>query len=329
MSETQKVPSRKRPSRGASGHRITRTDRLKRWTARHRYEAQDALARLLQMPASALMTLSMLAVALAVPGFLLTLLINFEQLTPTTELKPQLAVYLKPATEAKRVDQISREMLLRDDLLSVELISPDTGAADFRERSELGGLLDLFETNPLPAVILLVPRDEDPESLQAMQQSLFAIEEVDTVELDIEWLVRLSAILNSFERISFILSLLLALTVLLVVANTIRTMIGNRLEEIEVSLLMGATSGWVRRPFLYAGLWYGLFGAILSILLIYLALILVESPLREMTELYLGAFELQGLGFQGVVSLLALGSLLGWGGAYLAVSRQLTQFEPN
>ncbi len=329
MSETQKVPSRKRPSRGASGHRITRTDRLKRWAARHRYEAQDALARLLQMPASALMTLSMLAVALAVPGFLLTLLINFEQLTPTTELKPQLAVYLKPATEAKRVDQISREMLLRDDLLSVELISPDTGAADFRERSELGGLLDLFETNPLPAVILLVPRDEDPESLRAMQQSLYAIEEVDTVELDIEWLVRLSAILNSFERISFILSLLLALTVLLVVANTIRTMIGNRLEEIEVSLLMGATSGWVRRPFLYAGLWYGLFGAILSILLIYLALILVESPLREMTELYLGAFELQGLGFQGVVSLLALGSLLGWGGAYLAVSRQLTQFEPN
>jgi len=329
MSETQKVPSRKRPSRGASGHRITRTDRLKRWAARHRYEAQDALARLLQMPASALMTLSMLAVALAVPGFLLTLLINFEQLTPTTELKPQLAVYLKPATEAKRVDQISREMLLRDDLLSVELISPDTGAADFRERSELGGLLELFETNPLPAVILLVPRDEDPESLQAMQQSLFAIEEVDTVELDIEWLVRLSAILNSFERISFILSLLLALTVLLVVANTIRTMIGNRLEEIEVSLLMGATSGWVRRPFLYAGLWYGLFGAILSTLLIYLALILVESPLREMTELYLGAFELQGLGFQGVVSLLALGSLLGWGGAYLAVSRQLTQFEPN
>jgi len=329
MSETQKGPSRKRPSRGASGHRITRTDRLKRWAARHRYEAQDALARLLQMPASALMTLSMLAVALAVPGFLLTLLINFEQLTPTTELKPQLAVYLKPATEAKRVDQISREMLLRDDLLSVELISPDTGAADFRERSELGGLLELFETNPLPAVILLVPRDEDPESLQAIQQSLFAIEEVDTVELDIEWLVRLSAILNSFERISFILSLLLALTVLLVVANTIRTMIGNRLEEIEVSLLMGATSGWVRRPFLYAGLWYGLFGAILSILLIYLALILVESPLREMTELYLGAFELQGLGFQGLVSLLALGSLLGWGGAYLAVSRQLTQFEPN
>ena len=329
MSETQKSPSRKRPSRGASGHRITRTDRLKRWAARHRYEAQDALARLLQMPASALMTLSMLAVALAVPGFLLTLLINFEQLTPTTELKPQLAVYLKPATEAKRVDQISREMLLRDDLLSVELISPDTGAADFRERSELGELLELFDTNPLPAVILLVPRDEDPESLQAMQQSLFAIEEVDTVELDIEWLVRLSAILNSFERISFTLSLLLALTVLLVVANTIRTMIGNRLEEIEVSLLMGATSGWVRRPFLYAGLWYGLFGAILSILLIYLALILVESPLREMTELYLGAFELHGLGFQGVVSLLALGSLLGWGGAYLAVSRQLTQFEPN
>lgn len=316
-------------ARGASGHRITRTQRMGRWLARHRFEARDSIARLLQMPTSALLTLSMLAVALAVPGFMLSLLINLQQLTPTTELKPQLAVYLKPGTEAKRVDQISRELLLRDDLLSVELISPDTGAADFRQRSELGELLDLFDTNPLPAVILLVPREEGAEALQRMQQSLFAISEVETVELDIQWLIRLAAILNSFERVSLILGLLLSLTVLLVVANTIRTMIGSRIEEIEVSLLMGATSRWVRRPFLYAGLWYGLFGSILAILLIYLALILVESPLRAMTELYLGEFELHGLGFQGMVSVLALGSVLGWGGAYLAVSRQLNQFEPQ
>ena len=324
MSKTEQ-----RQNRGASGHRITRSDLFGRWLARHRFEARDSLVRLLQMPISAVMTLSMLAVALTVPGFLLTLLINFEQLTPSIELKPQLAIYLKPATDAKRIDQISRELMLREDLLSVELISPDTGASDFRQRSELGELLDLFESNPLPAVILLVPRDDDAESLQTMQQSLFAIEEVETVELDIEWLARLAAILNSFERISLILSFLLGLTVLLVVANTIRTLIGSRLEEVEVSLLMGATSSWVRRPFLYAGFWYGLFGSLIAVVLISLALALVESPLRAMTELYLGAFELQGLGFQGVVSVLGLGSLLGWGGAYLAISRQLDQFEPN
>lgn len=314
-------------TRGASGHRITRTDRLKHWLSRHRFEAVEALRRLLQMPAAALLTLSMLAVALAVPGFLLTLLLNLEQLTPAADLKPQLAVYLKPGVEDQRVETISRELLLRDDLLSVELISPDTGAEDFRQRSELGELLDLFETNPLPAVILIVPRAQSTDAMQAMQQSLFAFEEVESVELDIEWLVRLGAILNSFERISLILSLLLGLTVLLVVANTIRALISSRLEEIEVSLLIGATSGWVRRPFLYAGLWYGLFGAILALVLIYLALVLVESPLRDLTSLYLGSFELQGLGFQGVFSLLALGSILGWGGAFLAVSRLLTQFE--
>jgi len=314
-------------TRGASGHRITRSDRLKHWLSRHRFEAVEALRRLLQMPAAALLTLSMLAVALAVPGFLLTLLLNLEQLSPAADLKPQLAVYLKPGVEDQRVESISRELLLRDDLLSVELISPDTGAEDFRQRSELGELLDLFETNPLPAVILIVPRAQNPDTLQAMQQSLFAFEEVESVELDIEWLVRLGAILNSFERISLILSLLLGLTVLLVVANTIRALISSRLEEIEVSLLIGATSGWVRRPFLYAGLWYGLLGAMLALILIYLALVLVESPLRDLTSLYLGNFELQGLGVQGGVSLLALGSILGWGGAFLAVSRLLTQFE--
>ena len=314
-------------TRGASGHRITRSDRLKHWLSRHRFEAVEALRRLLQMPAAALLTLSMLAVSLAVPGFLLTLLLNLDQLSPAADLKPQLAVYLKPGVEDQRVESMSRELLLRDDLLSVELISPDTGAEDFRQRSELGELLDLFETNPLPAVILIVPRAQNPDTLQAMQQSLFAFEEVESVELDIEWLVRLGAILNSFERISLILSLLLGLTVLLVVANTIRALISSRLEEIEVSLLIGATSGWVRRPFLYAGLWYGLLGAMLALILIYLALVLVESPLRDLTSLYLGNFELQGLGVQGGVSLLALGSILGWGGAFLAVSRLLTQFE--
>jgi len=314
-------------ARGASGHRITRSDRLKHRLARHRYEAAEALRRLLQMPLAALMTLSMLGVALAVPGFLLTLLVNLEQLSPAADLKPQLAVYLKPGIETRRIDVISRELLLRDDLLSVELISSDTGAQEFKQRTELGALLDLFENNPLPAVILIVPRDSSTGALQTMQQSLFAYEEVDSVELDIEWLVRLGAILGSFERVSLILSVLLGLTVLLVVANTIRTLISSRLEEIEVSLLIGATSGWVRRPFLYAGFWYGLFGAVLATLLIYLALVFVESPLRELTTLYLGGFELQWLGFQGVVSLLALGSVLGWGGAYLAVSRQLTQFD--
>jgi len=316
-----------KPVRGASGHRITRADRFKRWLGRHRFEASEALRRLIKTPIAALMTVSMLAVALAVPGFLFTLVLNLEQLSPAADLKPQLAVYLKPGADERRVDIISRELLLRDDLVSVELISPDTGADDFRQRSELGDLLDLFETNPLPAVILIVPREQSTQALQAMQQSLFAYDEVDSVELDIEWLVRLGAILNSFERISLILSLLLALTVLLVVANTVRALISSRLEEIEVSLLIGATSGWVRRPFLYAGLWYGLCGALFALVLIYLALVLVESPLRDLTSLYLGNFELRGLGIQGVVTLLVLGSLLGWGGANLAVSRLLTQFD--
>lgn len=314
-------------SRGATGLRISRADRIRHWLARHRFEAQDALRRLIYIPGSALMTVSMLAAALAVPGFLLTLVINLEQLSPATELKPQIAVYLIPGTEPTRVEQLSRQLLVREDLLSVELIGPDTGAAEFRQRSELGELLDLFDTNPLPAVILLVPRDESTQGLQTLQQTLFAMPDVDTVELDTEWLIRLGAILESFQRISFILSILLALTVLLVVANTIRMMIANRLDEIEVSLLMGATPAWVRRPFLYAGLWYGVLGGVLAIVLIYLALAMVESPLRELTTLYLGNFELQGLGLQGVFGLTLLGAVLGWGGAHLAVSRQLTQFE--
>lgn len=318
-----------RPARGASGIRLGRSARFERWLRRHQFEAVDAFRRLVETPVASLLTLLMLAVALALPGFSMTLLANLEKLSPSSDLDPQIALYLNPALSDAEVDRFSRELLLRDDLLSVELISSSKGAADFRDASELGALLDLFAENPLPAVILVVPRDQAPATLSVLREELGAKAEVEVAELDLEWLERLGAILSVFERISLILALMLGLTVLLVVANTVRMMISARLSEIEISLLIGATPAWVRRPFLYAGLWYGLSGGLIALFLIYFALALIEVPLSELTTLYLGFFEFEGPGLMSWLYLIGGGGLLGWSGAYIAVSRQLNQFAAD
>ncbi len=313
--------------RGASGIRIGRKAHFQRWVSHHRDEAVIAVQRLIAAPLASLLTLLMLAVALALPGFSLTLLGNLERLAPSAQLEPQISLYLRTDLPVERVDSFSRELLLRDDLISVELIDSAAGAKEFRQHSELGSLLDYFDQNPLPAVILVLPKDRDPDVLEALKTDLLARDEVEFAEVDLRWIERLGAILRSFERISLILALLLGLTVLLVVANSIRMMINTRLEEIEVSLLIGATPAWVRRPFLYAGFWYGLVGAFLSLLMIYFALALAEAPLRELFTLYLGSFELQGPGINAWGWLLCGGALLGWGGAFIAVSLQLNQFN--
>jgi cell division transport system permease protein len=314
-------------TRGASDLSVSRWQRLKHWTVQHRLESADAVKRVLHNRLSTLVTMLLLAVVLAVPTFMYSLLGNLKQLTPGTDFEPQLALYLSTELKTEELDRFSRSLLLRDDLLSVELISSDVGANEFKSHSELGELMTLLDENPLPAVVLAIPRDQDPATMKLLRESMAALPEVDVAELDVEWLERLEVIVGSFSSISFVLALLLSMTVLLVIANTIRTMISSRQEEIEVSLLIGATGAWVRRPFLYAGLLYGFFGALLSLLLVYFSLALVEAPLAELTELYIGRFDLQGPDLSLIMALLMGGTILGWIGAFIAVSRQMGQLH--
>ena len=314
-------------TRGASDLSVSRWQRLKHWTVQHRLESADAVKRLLHNRLSTLITMLLLAVVLAVPTFMYSLQGNLKQLTPGTDFEPQLALYLSTELKAEELDRFSRSLLLRDDLLSVELISSDVGANEFKSHSELGELMTLLDENPLPAVVLAIPRDQDPATMKLLRESMAALPEVDVAELDVEWLERLEVIVGSFSSISFVLALLLSMTVLLVIANTIRTMISSRQEEIEVSLLIGATGAWVRRPFLYARLLYGFFGALLSLLLVYFSLALVEAPLAELTELYIGRFDLQGPDLSLIMALLMGGTILGWIGAFIAVSRQMGQLH--
>jgi len=275
------------------------------------------------------MTLAVLAIALALPGFLLTALGNLQALTAGWDTEPRIALYMQTALSDQSIDRFSRELLLRDDLSSVELISREAGLAEFRRYSDFADLLDYFDHNPLPAVIMVTPLSRDPAVLPLLQAQLQALPEVDEAQLDLEWVQRLDALLALARRGSYVLGGLLALAVLLVVGNTVRMTIESRRDEIIVSKLVGATDAWVRRPFLYSGFWYGLIGGLLAWLLVQLALLMVTEPAQALADLYLSRFEVSGLGWSGTLVLLATAALLGLTGAWLAVTRHLNEIEPG
>lgn len=328
---TESGPSRRKgtPPRGAVQHRVGSLDRIRGWLRHHLDVAREALLRLGRTPLASLMTLAVLAIALALPGFIFTALKNVQQLSAGIDTRPQISLYLQLDLDAERVEQLSRELMLRDDLLSVELIGPEKGLEDFRQYTRFDDLLEFFDHNPLPAVITLIPRREDPAFLQQMQKSLAQLPEVDEVQLDLEWVRRLAAIIAFAERAAWVLGGLLALTVLLVVGNTIRMTIESRREEILVSKLVGATDAWVRRPFLYSGVWFGLFGGLLAWLLAQLALALIAEPVQALATLYLNGAVLAGMGPGASLLLLVSGMLLGLGGAWIAVGRHLSDMEPG
>jgi cell division transport system permease protein len=165
--------------------------------------------------------------------------------------------------------------------------------------------------------------------ISALIGRLEALEEVDFAEYDLKWLERLQAMLNLAQSVIRVLTVVFGMAVIFVVGNTIRLDIQNRIEEIEVMALVGATESFVRRPFLYAGLWYGLLGGLLALLVLLTALSYLEGPLQDLLSAYQGSFQVQSLSLRDMLWILAGSGVLGLLGASLAVRRHLRALTPK
>ena len=152
---------------------------------------------------------------------------------------------------------------------------------------------------------------------------------MELAQLDLQWVKRFNAIMEIVQRTIRVMAVLLGLAVLLIIGNTIRLEIQNRREEIEITKLIGATNGFIRRPFLYAGLWYGIFGALAGALLVELALLQLLDPVQRLAGLYQSGFSLEILTSAEFFYLLIAGSTLGLTGAWVAVGRHLSAIEPQ
>jgi cell division transport system permease protein len=140
---------------------------------------------------------------------------------------------------------------------------------------------------------------------------------------------RLQAMLNLVRRTVLLVGLFLAVGVLIIVGNTIRLDIQNRRDEIEVSKLIGATDAFIRRPFLYTGVWYGLLGGLLALALVAGSLFALDDPVRRLSGLYGSGFRLAGPGLIGGGGLIAAGIALGWLGSWVSSTRSMRRIEPG
>jgi cell division transport system permease protein len=131
------------------------------------------------------------------------------------------------------------------------------------------------------------------------------------------------------QRMVLALALLLVLGVVLVIGNTIRLAIESRRDEIVVVKLVGGTNAFVRRPFLYTGIWYGLGGGVIAALALTLGIAWLQGPISALSELYQGNFELRGLDWNASMIMILGAAFIGLLGAWLALGRHLGQIEPK
>ena len=299
--------------------------RLRSWLDLHFYSLVSSLGRMAQRPAAAMMTIGVMAIALALPLALWLTLANVQRFSGTVRASRQITVFLHQDIAMDRANALAAQLRARHDVATVTVRTPDEGLAEFRKMSDLAPSLDVLEGNPLPPVLLIDPVDDGA----ALATSLQAMPEAEIVQHDAVWRDRLSAWLAFGARIAWVLAALLGAGALLVVGNTVRLDIQSRSDEIGVLQFLGATDGFVRRPFLYLGAIYGLSAGGLALGLLALAGVALQPSLARLVTSYGGGFALQGPGFIGALALLGGALLLGWLGAWLATGHHLRRNRPS
>lgn len=299
------------------------------YLALHAQNLLGALGRVARQPVGSLMTIVVIAIALALPAGLGVLLNNAQILSGSWGGAIDFTVYLNLDVDTARAEELTRDVQARADVARAIFISRSEALAEFRAYSGFGEALDALDENPLPHALVVRPASTDKADVEALAGLLSLMPETDLVQLDTAWVERLSGMLDLARRVVDMAAILLGLAVILVIGNTIRLEINNHREEIQVVKLVGGSDGFIRRPFLYMGFLYGLAGGVMAALTVTLSLSLVAAPTRVLAQLYGSSFSLVGLTWAQTLLLLGTGAVLGWAGAGIAAARHLRAIEPR
>ena len=298
---------------------------------RHLQQAIGSLGDLWRTPFTSVMTVLVLGVSLALPATLHLFVKNAQQVSEQWDSASQITLFLKLSVNDKSAQNLVKRLKLYNEVSDVHYISAEQALKEFKILSGFGQSLEYLDKNPLPATILVTPthRASQASAANELLAKLKQEREVEQGKLDVEWLTRLEAMTQLIKDIVIGVALLLCLSVVLIVGNTIRLAILNQKEAIAVMKLVGATDSFIQRPFLYSGVWYGVFGGLLSWLAVSILAQYLTAAIYQLTELYQSNFELQGLSFNEALLLITFAVLLGLVGSYISVRKHIRAIEPN
>ena len=301
------------------------------WLQRHAQVALSSLGRLTGNRLSSLMTCSVIGIALALPTGLHVMLGNLQSISGGWDSGASISLFLKQNISDSEADSLAEKLRLHQRVQHVELITRSSALEEFQRLSGYEDALQALDSNPLPNLLIIQPKAAftTAETAQKLVRALRLLPEADIVQLDLQWVRRLQAITVIAQRAVVVLAALLSMAVLLIIGNTIRLEIQNRKTEIEITKLIGATNAFIRRPFLYTGFWYGLFGGLISWLLVAVSITLLSGPIANLARLYQSSFDLSSLDLVTTLALLGGSALLGLTGSWLAVGRHLSAIEPS
>lgn len=308
---------------------------MKAWIRQHRFALRDALTRLRKTPATFFFNVLVIAIALTLPFAGLTLLENLRPVGKQLVVEPEISIFLAMETPRERARELSAdiERIVQKQELKGKLnfISRETALANLQERTGLSETVAALGSNPLPDgyVLTISNLDQlaDSSRIDTVATQLKSVSGVDHVQVDSAWIKRLTALTRVLRLLLILLAATLAVVVIAVVFNTVRLQVMTQQEEIAISRLVGATDGFIYRPFYYGGALLGLSAGIVALGGVALSLQPLNTALAEFAHLYATDFRIFPLSLGISLSLIAGTAALGFIGALLSVRRHLAKLN--
>lgn len=298
------------------------------WLINHQRAFGQALQRLLHAPIATLFTLLVMGLAISLPALLYLATKNVDQWLGNLPVTPEISVFTQ-TDDRQALQQMESQLRAQPEVASVRLIRREEAIKALSERLGVSDLASGLPQNPLAHTWIIRLKDNAAADIHAqLQQSLARLPNVAAVQYDAVLNSKLQALRSFSRNAAWALAALLAIALASVIGNTIRLQILTQRDEIEVSILIGATSAFIRRPFMYFGLLQGVLGGLMALLLLALLSSLTTPYLTELLQSYGSHLNLQSLNMKEALLVLLAPAILGGISAQLAASHHLRTMRP-
>lgn len=301
------------------------------WQEQWRYALRGTLSDMWRQPLATLLTVMVIAISLTLPSVCYMVWKNVSQAATQWYPAPQLTVYLSKTLDDAAAEDVTTQLKQVDGVDHVNYLTREEALNEFRNWSGFGGAMDMLEQNPLPAVVIITPKltFQNSDTLQTLRDRVAKVQGVDEVRMDDSWFARLAALTGLVGQIASMIGILMIVAVFLVIGNSVRLSIFARRDTINVQKLIGATDGFILRPFLYGGALLGFSGAVLSLLLSEVLVLRLQSVVAHVASVFGTTFSLEGFSWDEALLLLLIAAIIGWVAAWLATVQHLRRFTPQ
>lgn len=299
------------------------------WLNHHSQAIKLVLSRMRNNKLSTLIICLVVAVAMCIPGLFYVGVDHLSTLTNHMQDETEISLFLKLDASADTLAEIDKLLAKNEAIKQFRLVTKDDAWKKLKSQSDANNAVYQLTKNPLPDAFFIQAKSTDPEALEKLRNELQNIKGVEQALLNTEWAKRLATILTLGKKIILFIAILLAIALLVIIGNTVRMQILTQKDEIEVSKLMGATTSFIKTPFLYAGILYGLFGGLLAILMIAGVIEIFNYSVAQISRLYNSDFSLSLFNTNLFFTIIGSAILIGWVGSYLAVIRSIASIKIN